>query len=381
MGKRFRSWRISGLVAALALLAWLSRSAQAGDSDPSPEPPLTLSDQLKEKDDKKRWKLAHEIQPRLTPRDLPAVLNAARDGRLRVRVVGYWLLMYIVALHSQTPSCISDRVVRERIIPVIMEGLRDKNVKIRRGAIACVRTYARMSRELLDRVIELLDDKDIAVSEIAVGCLVFPASHPDRDRVRRILLERSKKGPVDVRNEALRALGATACWDPKFVPKVLPMLTATVKDFKLEVSTRGAAATGIRYIGPNAREAVEVLRQVIKQPSTPSAEGDSQLRRFMIATLLALGPTGVAATLPELIDVIQSDDVKRRNERESAFWTLQKLGPAASKAIPTLRKVLKNAEAAIKDKSMPRRRGIHGGDYARKVAEMAEDALRAIEKR
>ena len=98
-----------------------------------------------------------------------------------------------------------------------------------------------------------------------------------------------------------------------------------------------AAIQAIGEIGPEAREAIPILIQTIR-------ETRNRDRRALFAcnkALLAMGKE----TVPSMVALLKDDDWEMR--RGSA-WMLGKLGPEAQDAVPALAEALNDTNAAVR---------------------------------
>jgi HEAT repeat protein len=252
--------------------------------------------------------------------------------------------------------------------------MRDKDMVVRRAATqanAYASGFGDHAPALVDRLIELLEDKDKEVAILAVRGLIF-GRHPNYTKARRVLIQKSKKGKLHIREEAIRALGNTARRDKEFVPQVLPLLLATLKDPKQELSTRKAAAEAIFVIGPEAKQAAPALLQVLKQPNVRDPKQASSLRMDVMNTLAELGP-GARPAIPHLLKVLL-DDKRSWDERMHALKPMRTVGDAANVAIPTLNKLLKEMQAVRHDPATPQEKATE----AVAVVSDLEGALRVI---
>ncbi len=128
----------------------------------------------------------------------------------------------------------------------------------------------------------------------------------------------------------LRAIGVDA-------KEAVPLLTAVVRDAKLNTTARSTAARVLREYGPAARAAIPALVAATKEPG----DAREDLREDTIAAIRAIGPDAA----PDLADLVK--DMKRP-WCDLAAGALRSMGPRAKAAIPALEKALTSEDPAVR---------------------------------
>lgn len=114
-------------------------------------------------------------------------------------------------------------------------------------------------------------------------------------------------------------------------------------------STRFAAILAVGKIGPEAREAIPVLVETIRQTRNHD-------KRLLIASneaLLAMGKEIV----PTMVSLLKDEDWEMRR---GAAWILGKVGPDAKDAVPALTKALSDPKDAVRIKAEESLKKIQG---------------------
>src|SRR5206468_1700770 len=118
--------------------------------------------------------------------------------------------------------------------------------------------------------------------------------------------------------------------------------------FDPDLNVRQAAATTLESMGEQAKAAAPSLARAV-------GEGDAEPRMNAMYVLQVLDPADAKIAIPNLIDALNNSDAR---VRRVAAESLGKVGPAASAAVPALRRAL--------------------GDEDNEVRVQASDALLAI---
>lgn len=96
-----------------------------------------------------------------------------------------------------------------------------------------------------------------------------------------------------------------------------------------EYSKRRAAVKKLTELGPQAREAIPVLKKILDR------KGDDQVGELAARAVIAIGPDSVSVPL-------LSEILSKRNEKYYIAEALGELGPAAAPAVPELKQLLEN---------------------------------------
>ena len=130
---------------------------------------------------------------------------------------------------------------------------------------------------------------------------------------------------------------------------------------------RGISIVALGEIGPEAREAVPLLAQALKDTGSPRHHGcryttslwsRGKIRYLAAKALSQIGP----ASVPYLVEALADQDAALRL---TAAVSLRPIGAGAAEAIPALRKALEDEDenvrfhAAVALASIQRRAGIH----------------------
>jgi HEAT repeat protein len=141
-----------------------------------------------------------------------------------------------------------------------------------------------------------------------------------RGRPLREVEEDLRDSDPEVRLEAVKALASTPA------RQAVPGLRRALEDPDSRVAEQ--AAKGLRWIGPDASEAVPLL---IKRLKNPPSEG---FRESAVAALGGIGPKAVAS-VPLLVEQLRRKKTPLRT-RQAAVSSLGAMGPVAREAVGAL---------------------------------------------
>jgi hypothetical protein len=196
--------------------------------------------------------------------ELKAVLKGTKDKRPQVRALATRVLW-------KFEKKAGHEVIELQIVPAVLRGLKDKEVEVRRAALSGGSIYGRHSKDVVSAMIPLVKEDDWpkdreGAPQLAVSLLCSP--HPNYAKGREVVfaIGKDKKADVRLRGAALRALGTLGQRDPKWAPKVIPILTGSLKDRKEVLSVRSAASVGLRNMREAAKGAVPTIREVLRDP-------------------------------------------------------------------------------------------------------------------
>ena len=139
----------------------------------------------------------------------------------------------------------------------------------------------------------------------------------------------------------------------------LPMLCQACQNAQEPMEVRVQAVKCMAKLGPNAKSALPMLTQQIK-------EGDPNLRLSAFTALIAIGPE--EKDVPILADLLKASDPEFRRLAAEA---LAKMGPQAKPAIPALLGNLKSKDKALRLVAM-RALGMIGPDAKEAIPALTE---------
>jgi HEAT repeat protein len=317
-------------VAALLALPAVGRAPAAPEEDASPEPPNPTVTAFLERCDTPdiiaRDKVVSTYRDRVTPRDLPAVLKAARDKRPGVR----WGAVYLFYKFKGQG---------DKVVPVLLERLRDEDPTVRRLAAGVARHFGAQAKQLVPALVKAMDDKDIApegqlsVSQYAAEALgvVGAGARP----ALPALMKKTRTGDRKMRGQAFWALGQIARADKGSRRKVLAFLEAALQDKKVENRLR--ALNGLDALGAQAKSTVPALRKLLRTRDVKDPKLAEEIRECVMAVFGRMGPAAADA-LPDLLAIAQ-DSKRSEMERRRAMVTLPSFGAKAKAALPVLSKL------------------------------------------
>ncbi|HEX3314978.1 MAG TPA: HEAT repeat domain-containing protein [Gemmataceae bacterium] len=185
-----------------------------------------------------------------------------------------------------------------RDLPQLGALLRDPDVRIRRAAA---------------EVLEELEEKNLAI----MPALVSSLSDPDRF----------------VRWTACKAAGTLP---PDQAEPVIAPLARLLADPELNI--RISAAASLEAMGKYARPALPALGQAIRS-------GEVEARLGALYAIIKTGPEASAAVVPDLIVAINGNEPRVTKVASEA---LADIGPAASAALPSLRRLIGNDDSEVR---------------------------------
>jgi HEAT repeat protein len=331
---------------------------------------VPLADRLRDPSDSVRaqalWALnALSPEARLL---LPELKRAATDANAEVRLQTVGFMAKLGA----------------PVVPLLLEALRDKDVKVQRQAVAALQTIETDDEALLKAVAPLLKDEDATVRQYAVSVLrrcgphavplLLTALKDKSDGVRQLvilalqdaggddkglrpaLIEAAKDSDPYVRAGALGAL-------TRFGTQAIPHLTAGLKDSSPLV--RKAAATYLgRYNSSVAPQLIEALKDdddiwFAAKKSLIELQGDNK------------------KLMPLIVKALQDED---KGVRTGAAYVMERFG---ADAMPHLIKAMKDPEGSVQWAAVDTidTIGASSPDTLRALAEVAADDQRAAKMR
>jgi len=148
---------------------------------------------------------------------------------------------------------------------------------------------------------------------------------------------------------AILSIGCTKKEEVTYQGKPLSEWMKMLKDEDL--IRKYAAINAVGKIGPEARDAIPVLIETIRQTRNHD-------RKTLLAcnyALLAMGKEMV----PYMISLLKDDDWEMRR---GAAWILGKAGPEAKNALPALTEALNDSNPAVRTKAAEALKKVKGGN-------------------
>ena len=246
----------------------------------------------------------------------------------------------------------------------------DKSPRLREGAVAALMIFEPRDRAVTDAVRDALNDKAERVRLRAVdGVALFVLSGDGRETT--LLLDSLGKVLVNDPAEAVRlkALNVIREMKPEDHQRKLVAAVSEAMRADKSATVRAAAAATLGKLGPNAKAAVNVLIESLKDPEPgvraavadalgrvgdEARSGISRLLPLLkdqdagvrLAAAFALGRIGpdAATAVPDLVQVLATD--ADANVRKEAARACALLGLDARAAIPGLAKALREDKSA-----------------------------------
>jgi HEAT repeat protein len=272
----------------------------------------------------------------LGPGDLPAVLCAAQDKRLHVRIAATFLLFRF----GDQPK---------KALPALLQALHDENPLIRREAAFAVQHYRSESKVVVPALVEALKDKAVAKTPSEVSVSHTAASSlgslgADAKAAIPALLETVKSDDEMLRSCAFQAVGYIAKADESVASAILPSLRELLSN-KAYPANRRLALIALECMGPAAKPAVPAMLDALK---AKDISDPALVKSIRIAALHALERLGAAAepAVPDVTAVLW-DESRDSEERQCAAQVLGSIGRAAWVAIPALRDASRDKDPAL----------------------------------
>jgi HEAT repeat protein len=219
----------------------------------------------------------------------------------------------------------------EKPIAPLLEALREPQPEARLKALQAIEKLGPQAVEAIPALVDTLGDGEAEVRAAAAGALgaIGPAAESaipalikalaDRGIVIRVEDGLPKQVPVwAVVGSALGRIG------PAALPDLIPLLAGE------NLQMCGGAAQAIHVIGPEAKEAVGPLLELL-------AKDEPFTRRAAIYALMGIGPEAKAA-VPALTEALTHEDF------HTQYWAcraLREIGPEAQSSVPVLLKLLR----------------------------------------
>jgi HEAT repeat protein len=221
-------------------------------------------------------------------------------------------------------------------VPALIEMLKDEDDKVREYAASAVGWVGRKDPRAVQPLIGTFKkDKSIFVRSNAADALSFLQPYP-KEAIPAFL--DGLKNP----HPNIRSSSASGLWRSQ-APEAIGPLTAALKDSSIVV--RGSAASSLGNWGPEAKEAVPLLIELLKALPT---EKDNQLLPLLHATARRNAATALGR-ISRGSDVAVNALVAALNDTEvgpSAAQALGEIGPQARPAIEPLKEWIKTDKDA-----------------------------------
>lgn len=209
-------------------------------------------------------------------------------------------------------------------VPYLIEGLKNQNDRIRVVAALSLGRIKPVVKESIPVLIGTLNDKSNYVKISAINAL--GAMGPDAKEVVPTLIETLNDKDSSVRISAINALGEMGPDDKEAVPVLIKFLENKNENI------RESTAEALGKIGPDAGESVPKLKKKLKD--IPWVRVNSALALWQIAK----SKKGIDV----LVSSLKSND---QWIIELSMKKLSEIGPPAKRAIPYLRKFLKEEDS------------------------------------
>lgn len=241
-----------------------------------------------------RWRAARALGASGSMKSAEGLIKAATDPEAIVRAQAIFALGRLPAANPE-------------MLKVIVDGLADKDVSVRRASVRALRGLETDRKEILPLVLRLLEDTDPA--------MVMPALHTIAE------------GGADVVPALVKALDHAEAryWACLVLAEIgpeakaaVPGLMKTLGDERPEVRLQAVIALG--QIGPASKPAVANLVKAL----------DDEFPSVRSAAVYALGKIGDASAVEAIAKAEQSDDPFMQ---ALATWALAELQPTDKKRL------------------------------------------------
>jgi HEAT repeat protein len=355
----------------VALLWGVATPCASADDDPEPPKPkgqvADLFARLKSKEFNERNEATRDLFEKVGPEHLDMVIWFSKRGKPIQREIACRLLCY-----SKVKTA-SPQQIKERIVPALLARTGDRDLNVRRSATDVVPEYANHSKAVIERLFELLDDKDrTQIGTSYPGILDYSVAGTALHSLRRVhkldkrivplIWEKAYKG--DMRKPALLALGdlgqRQGFGGAGMTSKVLPLLATVFSDPKEDMEVRAEAARALCRMKMLAKEIFPLVCRVLRQaklrdPGKADEKGAYGVQWWCMSIIddacrwQKISPEVFKDAVPELVKIFEKDGEKvwdgRRvdySQRRRAIETLKVMGPSAKAAVPALQKLIRD---------------------------------------
>jgi len=217
---------------------------------------------------------------------------------------------------------------------IIADALKAKHADVRAAAAETLGYYGADAADAVSALAEIVGkDEDTRTRCSAVVTLSRIGDKAHSSVPAMVEVFGKKESPQELR-EAI--LDVFAQFGPK-ASDAVTVLTAALKEDNLDLRRKSAVA--LSKIGPDAKPALPVLREIMTSSKT-----DKSLLCFVIRAVGSLGKEGKDA-VPDLIKCLDDNNLE---VRIAAIEELGSIGPDAKDAIPKLRGAALDARDTIK---------------------------------
>ncbi len=216
--------------------------------------------------------------------------------------------------------------VHKAITPVLIEGLRDSDSRVRANALGLVQFLDLKSDEVLAALIETITDEDAEVRSktVQILCMLGLIAQD----AAPVLVEVLENGEIESRRDAAFALGHVLPLDAEPPPALLEALQSEDKPLRVK------AALSLKRLG-RIDEGLPVLTEALRNTD----------RMMRLHVAIELGSSGGAPPGPGVVSLLTlalKDEY--RVVRGAAILGLDNMGAAAKDAVPQLIELLEQRQ-------------------------------------
>jgi HEAT repeat protein len=222
-------------------------------------------------------------------------------------------------------------------VPTLIALLKDSKYTGRANAVSALGEIGPAAKDAVPALIEALKEDDRGVSGNAPRALglIGPAAKAAIPLLERALQDSDRR---------FRMQAAAYLWriDTAFISVSVPIMIEAIENPPRDSGNPSFyLSKALGDIGPPAKEALPVLRQVFDRP-------DDFGRWTAASALCRIDPTQVGAILPQMIRALEDED---NSSRGGVAYGLGEMGPLAVSAIPALTAALKADDANLKEQA------------------------------
>lgn len=235
-------------------------------------------------------------------------------------------------------------------VPALVEAMMDKDAHVRRragNALGFIRSSPEVTAPALIKALKDPDEGQMGEASVAqIAAFALGRFGADAAPAIPALMETMKSGHADTRRASIHALGSLGKQNAKVVKAIVGVLKND-PDFSL----RAAAARSVGKIGPNAKDAIPALWEMLRLPiEVEIPGGQDSVTAARCESALALGDMAAAAKelVPEMAKMIPDKTVPI-SVRRCIVQALGKIGPDAKEGVPALVGALKADGGGMQD--------------------------------
>ena len=322
---------------------------------------------LKDKDEFARWHAVRALGA-IGPdaaEAIPDMIPLLKDHKADVRLAGSKPLFDLGSkwcIARVTAHALGEiRAGPEKVIPALVEALRDDDHRVRQTAAESLARYLPEAKSALPRLTAMLLQENKAVVR-AAAAMALAAFAEQAEEAGPALVEALGDREPWVAWEAAKALGRLGAAGRKALPRLKEVLSGDSPEL------RRSAAWALGELGPHAADAVEALTQAVRvgagerkggaaraaamqalgrveaplQQAGPAlaaaltTDADPDARRWGAIALGQYGPAAQAFVGDLVCGMSDKDDLVRG----AAVEAVGRIGPGAARAVPSLMSVL-----------------------------------------